>query len=130
MHSQYTCVSHWWTYQLALKLINVLLEECLTLLANVSDPTCRDALSRCTRPACRGKPESPTRCLVTVKLRLYEETTHGTTRSVPVHVHARYCIRKYCVVKYCIHRCNYLHVKSFRKIGQTHRHTIYIYIYI
>ena len=68
--------------------IILLLEQCLTLLASGSDPTCRDALSRCTRPACQGKPESPTRCLVTAKLRLYEETTHSTTRSVPVHVRA------------------------------------------
>ena len=90
-----------------------LLEECLTLLASGSDPTCRDALSRCTKPTCRGKPESPTRCLVTAKLRLYEETTHGgTTRSVPVRV----LLYKYCVVKYCIHRCNYVHLDSRRKI--------------
>ena len=90
----------------------------LTLLASGSDPTCRDALSRCTRPACRGKPESPNRCLVTGKLRLYEETTPGTTRSVPEHVCARYCIRtcKYCVVKYCIHRCNYVHLASRKNI--------------
>ena len=69
------------------------LEECLTLLASGSDPTCRDAVSRRTRPACRCKPESPTRCLVTAKLRLYEETTHDTTRSVPAHAY------KYCIVK-------------------------------
>ena len=41
-----------WRYVRTYICIYIRLEECLTLLASGIDPTCRDALSRRTRPAC------------------------------------------------------------------------------
>ena len=80
-------------------------EECLTLLARRSDPTCRDALSRRTRPACRQS-----RRLAVSSL----ETAHGTI-----------------LEKYCIHSCSSVNLDSRKNIyGMSDRQYVQTQRYI